>query len=304
MIVFLHNDLDAIGCQMCIEEMPFKITETFFTNYSDFTDKVNQIIKYAKDNNEKELLIADLSFAEHLDELKMLVNTFESVLHIDHHSYPNHFFQNVIGKGRYKCKIDSTKCAAKICYDLFKLENKTLKVLIDVIDVYDCWRTESSMFDKSQNLNKYFWEKGWENFKIFKTGIPNDYKKTIEEITEKENKGIQKIKDASLLVRSTNNRITVILTHEFFNPIMIEEMKNGQNFVIGIDHGIVKFRIKKGVLSNNSLEYLRTEVAGKVTGHPLAFTYTIGKSEMDVVREIQKINNAIETAFSYEDIPF
>ena len=53
---------------------------------------LEEAIEYAKEHNETELLIADLSFAEHLDELKMLVNNFESVLHIDHHSYPNHFF--------------------------------------------------------------------------------------------------------------------------------------------------------------------------------------------------------------------
>lgn len=303
MIVFLHNDLDAVGCQMCIEEMSFKITETFHTNYSDFTDKCNQILEYAKEHNETELLIADLSFADHLDELKMLVNTFESVLHIDHHSYPEHFFQKVIGKGRYKCKIDSTKCAAKICYDFFKLENKTLKVLIDVIDVYDCWRTESSMFDKSQNLNKYFWEKGWDNFKQFKNTIPNDYKETIDKILKYEKEGIQKLKDANLIIRSKDNsqKITFILNNEFFNPIMIEEMKQGQNFVVGIHNGIVKFRVRKGALDSLRLEDLRYLTAGKVTGHPLAFTYAIGKDNMDTVKEIQRISNIID---KLDIIPF
>lgn len=303
MLVFLHNDLDAVGCQMCIEEMPFKITETFHTNYSDFTDKCNQILEYAKEHNETELLIADLSFADHLDELKMLVNTFDSVLHIDHHSYPEHFFQKVIGKGRYKCKIDSTKCAAKICYDFFKLENKTLKVLIDVIDVYDCWRTESSMFDKSQNLNKYFWEKGWDNFKQFKNTIPNDYKETIDKILKYEKEGIQKLKDANLIIRSKDNsqKITFILNNEFFNPIMIEEMKQGQNFVVGIHNGIVKFRVRKGALDSLRLEDLRYLTASKVTGHPLAFTYVIGKDNMDTVKEIQRISNIID---KLDTIPF
>lgn len=303
MIVFLHNDLDAVGCQMCIEEMPFKITETFYTNYSDFTDKCNQILEYAKEHNETELLIADLSFAEHLDELKMLVDTFDSVLHIDHHSYPEHFFQKVIGKGRYKCKIDSTKCAAKICYELFKLENKHLKVLIDVIDVYDCWRTESNMFDKSQNLNKYFWEKGWDNFKQFKNTIPDDYKETIDKILKYEKEGIQKLKDANLIIRSKDNsqKITFILNNEFFNPIMIEEMKQGQNFVVGIYNGIVKFRVRKGALDSSCLEDLRYLTAGKVTGHPLAFTYVIGKDNMDTVKEIQRISNIID---KLDTIPF
>ena len=48
MIVFLHNDLDAIGCEMCIEEMPFNVSKIFYTNYSDFTEKCNQILEYAK----------------------------------------------------------------------------------------------------------------------------------------------------------------------------------------------------------------------------------------------------------------
>lgn len=303
MIVFLHNDLDAIGCEMCIEEMPFKVSKIFYTNYSDFVEKCNQILEYTKANNEKELLIADLSFAEHLEELKMLVNTFDSVLHIDHHSYPANFFQKVIGKGRYKCKIDSTKCASKICYELFNIENKQLKILIDVIDVYDCWRTESKMFDKSQNLNKYFWERGWDNFKQFKNKIPDDYNTTITKILNREQEGIKKLKESNLIVRSKDNsqKITFVFNHEFFNPVMIEEMNQGQNFVVGIENGIVKFRIRKGVFDSCTLDDLRLLITGKVTGHLLAFTYVIGRDKMDVVHEIQRISKIIE---NHDVLPF
>lgn len=293
MIVFLHNDLDAVGCQMCIEEMPFKVTKTFYTNYTDFDDKVKEIILYAKQNQETELVIADLSFAERPDKLIDLVNTFESILHVDHHSYPPHFFDRIRGKGKYRNKIDTTRCACKLCYELFHLEDKTLKVLVDVIDVFDCWRTESKMFDKAQRLNDYLWERGWDAFKEFKNGVPQDYQETMEKVQKRTQETISKMKKAGYIIRSEKNlnKITFVLSFDCFNAIMIEEMNQGQKFVVAFQNGLVRFRIKKDALPPEVLKDFREAICGKVTGHELAFTYQL---KNDIPTEISKIVEVIE----------
>ena len=300
MIVFLHNDLDAVGCEICIRKK-FLIDKVFYTNYGDFEDKVNALIAYAKEHNEDQLIIADLSFAERQDLLIKICETFKMVLHIDHHSYPEGFF-NFEPKCVYKKIINTAHCAAKLCRMAFKLEDKFLTDLIDIIDIYDCWRDQHKDFDKAQDLNNYFWNVGYEPFmELFKTGYPENYESVTKSIRDYRNKRIEELEKNNLIMRSKGfNKITFVFDFEVFNDVMINEMKNGQEFVIAIKGNIVKFRInQKTPLMKQSLEELRLKVAGKVTGHLYAFTYNF---EGETVNEAKRIAKCIQEIG--EDIPF
>jgi hypothetical protein len=292
MLVFLHNDLDAIGCEMCIDEMPFKVNKKFYTNYSDFEEKVDEIINYSFATRDDELLIADLSFAERPDTLQKLTTHFKSVLHIDHHQYPDEFFERIIGKN-YKHKIDINRCAAKICYDLFGLNNENLKVLCSIIDSYDRWVVNSPYFKKGQQLNKYFWNVEWDHFKEFKNGVPEDYTKVVSEIEETEKREIAELKEKGFIVRAKSGpKITFVFGWKHFNPILISEMEEGQDFVIGVYKNIYKVRIKAGVLNHEQCRELQMLLTGNVTGHDNAFTFvTTEKMEL----ECQIIAEAINT---------
>lgn len=300
MIVFLHNDLDAVGCEICIRKK-FLIDKVFYTNYADFEDKVNALIAYAKEHNDDQLIIADLSFAERQNTLKQICDNFKMVLHIDHHSYPEGFF-DFEPKYVYKKIINTAHCAAKLCRMAFKLEDKFLTDLIDIIDIYDCWRDQHKDFDKAQDLNDYFWNVGYEPFmELFKTGYPDDFEKVTKAINIERNKRIEELEKNNLIMRSKGfNKITFVFDFDVFNPVMIKDMRNGQEFVIGIQHNIVKFRInQKTPLMKQSLEELRLKVAGKVTGHLYAFTYNFKGETIDEVKRIAKCIQEIG-----EDIPF
>lgn len=300
MLVFLHNDLDAVGCEIVISSV-FNPKQYFYTDYNDFEIKANQIIEYAKNNNESELLIADLSFSERPQTLELLSKHFKSILHIDHHSYPEGFFENLKMENTYKKIINDKFCASKLCYDFFiNNKNDYLDNLINVIDAYDCWKTDSPLFDRGQNLNKYFWELGYENFLNFKNGIPENYKTVVEELIKKEHETIEKIKSNNLIFKARLMPITFILTFECFNPIMLEEFKNDVVFFIGIVDKKVRVRINKNSCINNyEIEKIRYELADKVTGHPCAFSY---KFDGNIIDEVKRITNIIDK--NYIDIPF
>ena len=299
MIVFLHNDLDAAGCEIVISSV-FNVKEYFYTDYTDFEIKANQIIEYANKNNESELLIADLSFAERPQTLELLSKNFKSILHIDHHSYPENFFKNLKMKNIYKKIINEQYCASKLCYDFFiNNKNDYLDNLINVIDAYDCWKTDSPLFDRGQNLNKYFWEVSYANFLNFKNGIPENYQTTVEDIIKKEQEKIEKIKNNNLIFKAKLMPVTFIFTFECFNPIMLEEFKKQVIFFIGIVDNKVRVRINKNCINMYEIEKMRYALAEKVTGHPCAFSYKFSGNIIDEVKRITDIINE-----NYVDIPF
>ena len=294
MILFTHNDLDAVGCEMCVRSQPFRITKVFHTDYGDFSDKVNQILS----EDDTELFIADLSFSDHKSDLLRLCAKFKTVVHADHHAYAFDFFDDM--PKNYRGFIDKSVCACKTCYKILRLDNKFLSNLITVIDVYDCWRTDSSMFDKSQNLNEYFKYVGYDTFlNKFSEGIPDDYGAVVNSILKKQQEQIQKLKDDGKVIRCNHGeKITFVFDHDLFNPIMIQEMKEGQNYVVGISNSIIKVRLKDCLDTKYTRKCLCENIVGKLIGHPLAFTY---KFDGDIKQECNRIVDQINTT---ADMPF
>lgn len=282
MILFVHNDLDAVGCELVVRKV-YTPSKTFYTNYYDFEKVVNDIIQYANENNETEIIIADLSFAERPQTLQNLINHFEKVTHIDHHSYPAGFFDGITGN--YTRYIDTSACAAKHCLKYFSIKDDFLSDLIYYIDIYDVWRAESKDFKTAQNLNSYFWNKGYQTFLAsFNGSYPDDYNDVVNTILKEQNDKIEKIKNEHNMLKL--DKITFMFTFECFNPIMIDEMENGQHFVAGISGNKVRFRIKKNIYTNAEMDAIRNKIAGKTTGHLTAFSYTF---DGDIVKERNRI---------------
>lgn len=274
MILFLHNDLDAVGCEMIVRKVhtPSKV---FYTNYYDFDSVVKDLLDYSKVNNEHEIIIADLSFAERQDTLQTIINNFDKVTHIDHHSYPEGFFDNI--KGNYTRYIDSSACAAMHCLKYFNVCDDFLTNLIYYIDIYDVWRVESKDFKKAQNLNSYFWNVKYQNFlTAFNGSYPADYDDVVNSLLKEQNDKIEALKADNKILHL--DKITFVFTFDCFNPIMIDEMENGQHFVVGICDGKVRFRIKKNIYTNEEMDNIRNSVAGKTTGHLTAFSYPFSGS--------------------------
>lgn len=319
MLCLLHNDLDAASCAWNIQTL-VKIKKFFFTNYANLTDIVNEVIDYAEKKNHNEIIIADVSMSDNQTALDKLYDYFVmkqggGILYIDHHMYADGFFDKYSSPG-FKCIWDNTKSAGFLCRETFTKKTKyydhklnqfnaNLTRLTILADVYDCWRTDHPWFDEAQDLNEYFFfnkqaiEENVVNFgnKLRENNFElfEDYPDFVKELHESQNKVIANMEDQHRILRMSKDGIsvTLVMSWDCFNPILISEMKKGVDFVIGVNaYGTFKVRINgKSKLSLNFKKMLRKELVGNENfGHPEAFTYRIKDLSYD---NIQKESNKI-----------
>jgi len=305
LIVFNHNDLDALGCYLNIEfKMPNVSKKYFYTNYANIPKLVDEIIDYAEENSVRKILIPDVSFGDNKESLKRLYEYFDKVVHIDHHLYSDGFWDDF---PNMTVVYDKSKCATKLCNEFFKNtgKNENLDKLTKIIDVYDLWQTKSSVFDFAQDLNEYFWTYDLEllggklienNFKLL-----DDFSETVSRIKATYTADIQKYEKSSSIKRARD--ITFCFIDNWFNQVLIKEMNSGQNFVIGINsRGIVRVRINQdSPYANDQKSKLRIALTGTDTiGHQDAFTYKIKdfKGFDNIINEAKKIDLNLREIFS------
>ena len=230
------------------------------------------------------------------DQLDKLYNMFNTITLIDHHLYPEEFFNSYSDK--MKVHYDKSKCAALLTNEYFKNtgKNKDLDTLTKITDVYDLWQVENPLFDVSQNLNNFFWELGMDKFCSeiirFNYTLPNYYPEVVKKINDKISEGIQKLEQKKLIHRF--GKVTVVFTDEFFNDVLIREMMNGQDIVINaMAYGIIKVRISQYApfSAEKKIELSRALSGVETTGHLNAFTYkmSIQTSFENIMNEIQRV---------------
>jgi len=281
LIVLLHNDLDAFGSQLNIEyKMPNVRKKYFYTNYGDLPKKVQEIEDYIKQHGNTHCLMADVSWSTHPNELHIMCNMFQKITLIDHHLYPNGFFDNY---PKLKVHWDKSKCATLLCYEYFNNQNDNLYKLSKLIDVYDIWQDSHPAFDISQDLNRFFWEIGMQKFvnDCISSGytLPYYYKSVVDSITARYTEAIEKYENRKLIHRT--EKITLAFVDDWFNEILVQEMKKEKDFVINAtSFGIMKIRINnKANITSEMKDNLRLILTGtKDIGHQNAFTYKMKNS--------------------------
>lgn len=301
LIVFTHNDLDALGCMLNIEyKFPNVEKKYFHTNYSNIKERVQEIEEYMTLNGNKHIFIVDVSFSDNKESLTKLYNLDKDLVLCDHHLYPDGFWDAF---PEMKVQWDKTKSATLICNEYFGNKGKNLKLdnLSRVIDVYDIWQTEEPEFDLSQDLNEYFWT--YDIAILLKKIIDNDYrlpsdfKEVVKNIKLTYNTAIEDYNKRGLIKRSGD--VSLCFVKDWFNQVMLKEMDNGQNIVVGIDlYGIVRVRInKKHDLNLSQKQQFREILTGNPDiGHAEAFTYKYaGTPSFDKsIAEAEKVYNAIQ----------
>lgn len=301
LIVFTHNDLDAAGCMLNIEyKWPNIKKKYYYTNYSNIDSITESILAHKKENGNTHILIADVSFSDAKESLSTLYNEFKSCTHIDHHMYPEGFWDDF---PNMNVVYDKTKCATKLCNEYFgnKGKSETLDKLSTIIDVYDLWQVKHPAFDFSQYVNEFFWYKGIETFvqSCMTAGykLPPDFNEVTTHLKTTIENALKNYEDRKLVHRAGD--ISIIFVDDWFNHVMIKEMKQGANVVVGLhDWGLVKMRINQdSPYTVSQLNDLRFKLTGMSEyGHLHAFTYKFKNrpSVDDVMGEASKIVSAIK----------
>lgn len=277
LVIFTHTDLDALGCMLGIEfKFPDIQKKYFHTNYGNIVERVQEIEDYMKENGNTHILIADVSFSDNKESLRKLYSLGKCT-HIDHHLYPEDFWDEFPDM---KVVYDKTKCATLLCHDYFGNAGKSerLDKLVRIIDVYDLWQINEIEFNIAQDLNNYFWthdiavllDKIIQNeFKL-----PSDFIEVTSNINANCKNDMIKYQEQKLIQRAGD--ISLCFIKEWFNQVMIKEMDDGQNMVVGLDpYGIIKVRVNQNApYSVEQLTEFREKLIGNSNvGHHLAFTY-------------------------------
>lgn len=281
LIILSHVDLDMAGTIINIEyKMPGIKKKYFYTNYGDIEKQVQDIEDYVKQHGNKYCLMTDVSWSTSPDALHKMCNLFEKITLIDHHLYPDGFFD---AYPKLKVHWDKSKSATLLTNEYFKNDNKELRELSELIDVYDLWQIRSPLFHKAQDLNTFFYEVGKEKFinDIINSGfkLPYYYDSLVEDIRRRYKEAISKFENRKLIHRS--GKITVAFVDEWFNQIIIQEMQQGKDFVINAtSFGIFKIRISaEAPITSEQKDFLRLSLCGtKDIGHSNAFSYKMKDS--------------------------
>lgn len=304
-MIFTHNDLDALGCLLVINE---KFPDEFFnkhishTNYQDISTITTIIINQCKVIKPKLMIITDVSFSTSKDELTRLyqycIENNIPIIYLDHHLYPSDFFEDF---PKMKTFWDKKKCASKICLDTFLPElskDNNLYKLLHLIDVYDIWQDQHKMFPLSQKLNDYFWHrigratsiiKLSQELKLLNFNLPSNFIQVTNDIKKEINDHLLKVDISGLIHRNTSQKVSLYFSNYHFNPFMIKEHEDGQIFVINIcNWGLIKVRVNQhNDINETTLDNIRYKCTGTVDiGHAHAFTW---KSDLDFA------NNAPES---------
>lgn len=301
LIVFTHNDLDALGCMLNIEyKFPDVKKKYFHTNYANIDERVEEIADYINQNNDGSpvhILIPDVSFSDSKEALRVLYSLGKCT-HIDHHLYPEGFWDEF---PNMKVVWDKTKCATKLCNEYLgnKGQNKNLDKLTFIIDVYDLWQTKSPAFKIAQDFNEYFWQNNigtlCNTFVQNNYELPHDYMQVVEKMHKAFNTALVDYEKRKLIYRGGD--ITIAFVNDYFNQILIKEMDQGQNFVVGINsYGIVRVRIKEEApYTNDRKDNMRLILTGtKDIGHNNAFTWKI-KDTPTFDRIMEEIQLVVKT---------
>lgn len=306
-VVFTHNDLDALGCMLHIHQKFPDIHKHFFhTNYQNIGEITDQILDLIKLKSIALVIIADVSFSDNKKHLRKLLSAAKCVL-IDHHLYPDDFWNDLDG---LSIRWSNEKCAASLCGEFFRTkgQNSNLDKLTKIIDVYDIWRTEHKAFNLAQDLNNYFWATNIRDFYDYLVKndckLPQNFANVTKNIRNEQSEALKRFENTGSIRRANVGNVggvTVAFVNEHFNPIIINEMANGQNFVILINHyGIVRVRVnKKCNVSSENLEKLRETLMGNSNiCHAYAFTYKIGGSGRvslgELATEAERVVQALE----------
>jgi len=219
----------------------------FHTNYVDLNGVVNELMEYVCDNDVSHIFICDIMFANHLWLLESIYKLNKRVVYIDHHKYPDHFFDDFSG-----VIWDDSKSSSMLCSDVFKSRgiNSNLDKLTDIVDVFSMWDKHHELFKVSQKINEYYIQETKHSTpELFMNALEcnnwclaDNFRESVQKIDESFNEYLR-VTDVSSVVQRSGD-VSICFGDDWFTRLMIDEMKNGANLVVGVTSwGLVQIRI-------------------------------------------------------------
>jgi oligoribonuclease NrnB/cAMP/cGMP phosphodiesterase (DHH superfamily) len=300
-----HNDLDAVGCQLCIHEKFSKIKniDYYNTNYKNLEELVHDIEDRIKAQREdiKLLMITDISFSEVPELLNSLKLTCSEhsipVIYVDHHMYPDGFFDG-LETADFKVHHDKEICGAMGTYKALKLDNSNLLKIIKVIDVFDIWRDESPIFPLANDLNNYFWASG--RMQIMQRlidrnyGLPHDFVQVCTLYKEQAEEFYQKALKKNTIF-SPSAGISCAFIDDYFNYIVERELQSKKVFICASSFGALRIRFSKtGFSPDVVLEIKERMLKGLTRGHLWSFSMQVDvTSNLTIIEKFKEIHSII-----------
>ena len=274
-ISFSHNDLDALGCELCIKEK-FKDHEIqyFNTNYRNLEQKTKEILELEYDF----LIISDICFNNNLNELLELAKR-TNILYIDHHEYSEDFFNKL--PNNIKVVYDKNHSAAYLTYDYLKCSDY-LKHLCTIIESFDIWKHDSKYFELGFKMNMYFWSYYFDigiqdMHNLFYPKLDPNFKIRVQELESKANNFLEQHKQ---FIR-TNNGITFAIIDEYYMNLAEALFKDKDNIILIIitSYGKVMYRINESY-PDDKARLIKITLLEDVKGHLKAFSVDLKFNNM------------------------
>jgi len=212
-----HTDMDGIGCCFPL----FHLYKEGKIDYSYTNISYDGILQELFNFTPTDMnIISDLNFkGEEIDKLSEIVlsNPDKKFLYLDHHEYLQEDMdklQELSKQNNFTLNIDTTICAAKITYNTFgsMFLNDNIQKTIDIIDAYDTWKLDSTLFKQGFMLDKVFWKilsiSSIHEF-MFRISqndwkIPEDFIKLEETILKEKERDYEELKRLNLIYQTPN----------------------------------------------------------------------------------------------------
>lgn len=304
-----HTDLDGVGCNIIISNV-FKNVTYFNTSYGKIQEYL-EILDNSIQNEQCAVFITDLMFkGEDYTSLIDLCNRKPNAkfFYLDHH----HYDFELNGLSNLKIIHDESKCGTMLTWDFLK--NKIhkesfeyLENLVQKINAFDLYLTESEHFKAGFILNELFWSYKLKPFFIkFKDKKPTllsiQDKKNFKNIVDEKNELFEKAEKNGSIFK-VDDLISLTFFDRYFS--FYQRELNFKMYINIFSFGSASIRISNEILPEKAeeirsqmLEFLDSNKwSSSHGGHIYAWGITLKSNEpefmLDFAKEFITISNNI-----------
>ena len=232
-----HNDMDGYGCRLSFMRAYPDSQRVLHVGYDAIIDGLNHFDGILSLNEIDGLYITDLSFSSK-DALHLLSlvqrHPTKSFIYVDHHPHDTgdviEAFENLKRCVNFRLIHTERFCATYIFYKYLKSINKmpennddTFGKIIELIDVYDTWKTDDKRFSAAITLNDAFYsnmDKGWFVAELVKGHLSDSFKNTLKNINQNKVNHFKYLEESGNVIKAGD--FLILASNDFIAHMTIE----------------------------------------------------------------------------------